>query len=1260
MQCVAIPRFDVGSPGFHLAWTPPDLLGVSINGYDIQRRIWTSRKQFETCISLTSDQLAELRALFELETALGLVLYGPASAFPTATTDLVSSAATGVHLDTALVAAGPHAFTADSIHAVLATQPRPFTAFSVRARIDRITVELLQPTEQVRFVATANAVAAFALRAGKVVDVETATTGTLQAPLIDRVVIYAIGLTTLVVCAMQPDPDDDATWSKVPYLVRGLTLPIEQADPTLTTPAAELAKAKTRLIAGEVLSAVDFDSATPPLRQGVAHVELGRDAERILVLETAPGQSSTEISFGAQLGLLQVHPTWRRILGFGYADLEASGLKPGTTYEYRITGRFDAGSLADRIYDVHMVPTGTVLPMRIAIRDITLRFAQPAVVVLAPAATAGGAARRGLTVVDPNPIVGWDFALTDWSLVIDLPTPVTRLVLNVAPGHSLRYWAGEPWANGPTPTSAVPNGPLATLTFPNPVQQVRCAGSATVFAVRIPAGATGIATVHVSTGPVLFSPEAAPAPPIILGALNLQRPPTVLTGVVTQETPQPSRPEPGFLLLWLPAARVPYSNWPADLPSGPPLDGIAYQIEHRDVMAPAQFGPWTPIQSEDNLVVGSRTTPPMPPLTDGVDLDTVFGASMPASGAAGFVLHLQDVFSVADTGTGTPRPVPALGSYHQYRIRAVDTVGRPSDTWTLSNVVRLEKHVPPPLPVGPQPPPDVTTGANGLLTLRGSPGPNARVIVAQDADLSASDRSLLGTHANAIVLQWGWRASERDLDPTTREFRVYQWIRPPTTVPGTITAVTSIVGGWALSFTTDRVLVQDECQGQWITTGGYPFQITGHDAGSIITIRVRAAAVTGSATPATGPVTFGRPLAAAHNRPASWDQRAAVVPLTPADSYQYVFYDLLTLSPAHPKDTVWVGVSAADAESYIADEIPTAVPNGGRAGNESSIVACSASARDLTRPTFVIPPPLGDIPEIVTEEPTGREVLAFFDPSTLIPGALPAGSPVAIDRCAADDVLQTVAVVGGHVQVTRADGLTATMDFPNPGDEATVIAALDSAHPEALPSRYLLYLLAHHPDIDTLFARVARQSEPFGPYADRLAPKAARYFYRVRQADALGRVSTGGAILPLVIRVPSIAPPSAPERVSYEGTASGVTITLRVNSDPSVAHLLVFYMTTPVTTPVSDPAVPELVRIPNRRDLFPHDGIRLAIADGSLLSPIVKALGDPDVTVDAAGNRTAAISVAATSTDWVSVWTYALSRDGIPSALRGPFGRYAP
>src|SRR5262249_8595996 len=150
----------------------------------------------------------------------------------------------------------------------------------------------------------------------------------------------------------------------------------------------------------------------------------------------------------------------------------------------------------DRIYDVHEIPTGTVLPTRFAIRDITMRFAQPPVIVLAPDAVAGSAARRGLAIVDPDPSLGWRFTLDDWSMVIDFPAPVATVVLEVGPGHSLRYWAGEPWAVGPTPTSAVPAGPRATLTLPQPAQQIRCTGSATVFAVRVSAGAAGIAVVH--------------------------------------------------------------------------------------------------------------------------------------------------------------------------------------------------------------------------------------------------------------------------------------------------------------------------------------------------------------------------------------------------------------------------------------------------------------------------------------------------------------------------------------------------------------------------------------------------------------------------------------------------------------------------------------------------------------------------------------------------------------------------------------------
>ncbi len=97
-------------------------------------------------------------------------------------------------------------------------------------------------------------------------------------------------------------------------------------------------------------------------------------------------------------------------------------------------------------------------------------------------------------------------------------------------------------------------------------------------------------------------------------------------------------------------------------------------------------------------------------------------------------------------------------------------------------------------------------------------------------------------------------------------------------------------------------------------------------------------------------------------------------PLTDADSYSYVLYDLLSVSAESRTDEAWVGVSAADGESYIPDELPADQPNGGRPGNESSIASVTATARYRGRPEFAIPPPLGDIPEIVADEPTGRSL----------------------------------------------------------------------------------------------------------------------------------------------------------------------------------------------------------------------------------------------------------------------------------------------
>lgn len=540
--------------------------------------------------------------------------------------------------------------------------------------------------------------------------------------------------------------------------------------------------------------------------------------------------------------------------------------------------------------------------------------------------------------------------------------------------------------------------------------------------------------------------------------------------------------------------------------------------------------------------------------------------------------------------------------------------------------------------------------------LTAPPGPKARAIVAGASGLTADDLTLLGTHQNAILLEWGWRQHERDLDPTTTEFRIYS-SRPPDVVSGTITAVSSAPPNWQLAFASDVALAVDECVGQWITSGGYPFRIVHHEAGTTPQIIVEPARARPSAIPVPGPVVFGRPLRLEHQRPAGWGNRVAVIPLTADENYPHVFYDVLTLDPAHARDRLWVGVSAADSQSYVGDELATG-PNAPRPGNESSIAACAVSAHYQGQPTFSVPPPLGDVPELVTEEPTGRQVLVPLDLAALLGGALPAGSPVVLERCSSDDIISRVSVNGGgNIVLADPDGTTQTITFPNPDDEAAVLATLNSIDPQRLANRYLLYLLVNAAHPEAFFQRVSGQTDPVGIVSDRLAPKPGRFFYRVRAADALGHVSDGGAILPVAVRVPSTAKAATPQRQSLSADDTGATLSVAVPADPDTTHVLLFAsITQPGATPQSQ-ADAELLRIPNRRDLYPQDGLRLRLANGALHVPLVaKDLSDPDVTIDAAGRRIVSLSARAISRSWVVLWSYGLTRDGFPSFPCGPFG----
>jgi hypothetical protein len=113
-----------------------------------------------------------------------------------------------------------------------------------------------------------------------------------------------------------------------------------------------------------------------------------------------------------------------------------------------------------------------------------------------------------------------------------------------------------------------------------------------------------------------------------------------------------------------------------------------------------------------------------------------------------------------------------------------------------------------------------------------------------------------------------------------------------------------------------------------------------------------------------------------------------------------------------------------------------------------------------------------------------------------------------------------------------------------------------------------------------------------------------------------------------------------------------------VPPDPETTILLLFAELTPPNTMPPEPSEAEILRVPNRRDLYPNNGLRLRINDGTLLAPaVVKALSDTDVTVEADGTRVAVIPLVVPGGGWATLWCYSITRDGQPSRRCGPFGQ---
>jgi hypothetical protein len=143
--------------------------------------------------------------------------------------------------------------------------------------------------------------------------------------------------------------------------------------------------------------------------------------------------------------------------------------------------------------------------------------------------------------------------------------------------------------------------------------------------------------------------------------------------------------------------------------------------------------------------------------------------------------------------------------------------------------------------------------------------------------------------------------------------------------------------------------------------------------------------------------------------------------------------------------------------------------------------------------------------------------------------------------------------------------------------------------------------------------------------------------------------------LPQIVRVPSLRALSAPTFDLPNSTDETLTVSARLRDAFDLRWLLLFVVATDVDVPLDERMLdrPQLLRLPNRRDLYPQNGIRLRLRDGTLLAPLAVdattgTVEIPDRVLSAALNPDPGFDKR------VSVWAVAVTRDGIPSRFAGP------
>ena len=385
----------------------------------------------------------------------------------------------------------------------------------------------------------------------------------------------------------------------------------------------------------------------------------------------------------------------------------------------------------------------------------------------------------------------------------------------------------------------------------------------------------------------------------------------------------------------------------------------------------------------------------------GVDLMTVVSrrSARPAAGAVGSVLarrlrlrrrrkrRARSAAPAAAARHGSPVP--------RARRRSDRTPERRLDR---DGDARLEKHVPPPLPAAP----DLTSGRQARPSRR-SPACARACSCAMRRISRPQERTILGTHYNAIILTWGWHDEQRRQDPFAHEFRVYTDRGAPRAACGPRSSASRRTAMIASTSTIARRprIRRERRRAESIIDAGAQFRVLAHGAGPSTTSRAARARARCRAAryvpPQLGPVRAADPPdAGSDTRRASGELASRSQPIDARTVYsETLLRSARSLARRSPRDCDARRRQLRRRASRTCPIRSRPTTHGRATRARSSRVRCEG--RWHGRPVIVDAPSLAPVPVIVTPEPGARPLTFRLD---LSPHATLAAGDAACGRSA--------------------------------------------------------------------------------------------------------------------------------------------------------------------------------------------------------------------------------------------------------------------